>query len=253
RGNIRNTTRCSVDWAFTLIEMIGVLAVIAVVAVVLFPVVIKRIDRASGTKDAADLSAIADSYTQYILRTKSIPGYTGSTNWASAAANQMSLPLIAISQTPRGYARAFLIDTNLSIGGAGLPYTQNSNGTTAKPVEARVMIVSCPTRALPISSGVPSKTEFYALWDTADGAKPTTSIWTSWAGNGEDVHIKKLNLDPLFYQLIRINHDSSTLAKFDIDNSAVVSMTNSGTGWNSYYLDGTVLSLRNASSVVQTR
>src|SRR5437773_2612186 len=104
-----STTRVSTAGAFTLIERIGVLAVIAILAAVLVPSVIKRMDQAARTKETADLSAIADSYTQYILRNKTIPS---DTNWTPAVASQMSLPVSAIATNARRYARAFLIDQN---------------------------------------------------------------------------------------------------------------------------------------------
>src|SRR5439155_4810145 len=58
--------------AFTLIEMIAVLAVIAILAAVIAPTIIRRVDRAAWTKETANLDAIADSFTRYILRYKAI-------------------------------------------------------------------------------------------------------------------------------------------------------------------------------------
>src|SRR6266568_5911840 len=75
--------------AFTLVEMIAVLAIIAVLVGAVAPTVIRRMDRATWTKETVDLNSIADSLTQSILRNKTIPSYT---NWASAVASQMSLP-----------------------------------------------------------------------------------------------------------------------------------------------------------------
>src|ERR1041384_5630916 len=115
--------------SFTLVEMIAVLAVIAALAAAVTPTIIRRVDRAAWTRETADLKTIADAYTQYIMRSNSIPSYTNSAtipNWASAVANQMSLPVSVITTNSRGYARAFLIDPNLSINGAGLPYPQTS-------------------------------------------------------------------------------------------------------------------------------
>src|SRR5439155_2094796 len=123
-----------------------------------------RMDRAAWTAETANLNNIADSLTQYVLRTKTIPSYTNSatiTNWASAVANQMSLPVSAVLTNGRRYARAFLIDTNLTVNGARLPYRQTTNGATSV-TSARLMIVSSLARALPasVTSGVPSATDF---------------------------------------------------------------------------------------------
>src|SRR5205809_1100129 len=124
--------------AFSLLELIGVLVVIAILASVLGPAIIRRIDHAAWTKEKADLNSMADALTQSIPRTKSVPAFT---DWASAVASQVSLPVSAVLTNGRRYARAFLIDPSLSIGGAGLPYTQTTNGATNVD-NARVMIVS---------------------------------------------------------------------------------------------------------------
>jgi type II secretory pathway pseudopilin PulG len=243
--------------AFTLIGLLAALAVIAVLVAAMVPTIIRRVDRAAWTAETANLSAIADSFTQYILRSKIVPG---TNDWATAIANQMSQPVSAITTNSRRFARAFLVDPSFQIGTnvAGQPYTQTTNGT-AKPNSARLMIVSSLARALPtnIVTSVPSSNEFNAIWNTTEGAKPTT--WTNWAGSGDDLRIKKLNLEPLFHQLILVNHSQSTNAvgRFSIDGSPTVNVpTNSPLGWkngNVYYLDGTVVGLHYpTNSVVPT-
>src|SRR5206468_12164910 len=123
----------------------------------------------------------------------------------------------------RRFARAFLVDTNLVIGG-GLPYTQGTNGT-ARPISARMIIVSSLARALPIASGVPSATDFGNIWNAAENTVPAGSPFAGWQGTGEDLRIKKLNLEPLFYQLILVNHSSDTnnVPRYSIDNSSAAS------------------------------
>src|SRR5436190_16060453 len=117
------TLRCAgrdvADCGFTVIELIGVLTILALLAAAVIPSVIRRIDQAARTRETSDLSAIADAYTRYILRDKIVPDLT---TWASSVANYMSLPVSAITNTPRGYARAFLIDPDLRINGNSLPY-----------------------------------------------------------------------------------------------------------------------------------
>src|SRR5439155_11438690 len=195
---------------FTLMEIIAVVGIIAVLVAVIAPSVIRRMDRAAWTAETANLNNIADSLTQYVLRTKTIPSYTNSatiTNWASAVASQMSLPVSAVLTNGRRYARAFLIDTNLTINGARLPYTQTTNGAT-NLTSARVMIVSSLGRALPatFTNGVASATNFTAIWNAAENTVPAAPAFTGWGGTGNDLRIRKLNLEPLFYQLILVNH-----------------------------------------------
>src|SRR5690242_13961810 len=76
--------------AFTLVSTIGALAVIAVLTAVIAPSVVRRVDHATWTRETADLQTIADSYTQYILKNKTIPG---TNTWAASVANYMSLPV----------------------------------------------------------------------------------------------------------------------------------------------------------------
>src|SRR5947207_6273504 len=99
--------------AFTLIEVLAVLAVMAVLVAAMVPTIIRRVDRATWTKETADLNSIADSYTQYILRSKVVPG---TNDWATAVANHMSLPVSAITTNSRRFARAFLVDPAYQIG-----------------------------------------------------------------------------------------------------------------------------------------
>jgi type II secretory pathway pseudopilin PulG len=237
-----------------LIEIIAVLAIIAILVAVIAPSVIRRVDRAAWTAETANLNNIAEALIQSILRTntnKTIPGTNG---WATAVASQMSLPVSTITTNARRFARAFLIDPNLRINGALLPYTNTYTGAT-NLVAARIMLVSSLARALPIATSIPTSAEFDAIWNTAEGAKPTTATWTTWLGTGEELRIKKLNLEPLFYQLILVDR-AGVGARFSIDNNpnpipAVVPP--GGLGWKRYYLDGTVVGLHDANGLVQIR
>ena len=236
---------------FTIIETIAVMAVIAILAAVLVPSAIKRIDRAAWTQETVNLSTIADALTQSIIRSKTVPD---STNWASAVATQANLPVSAVSTNARRYARAFLVDPALSINGAGLPYTQSANGTT-KPNSARVMILSSLARALPITNGVPPATDFNNIWNAAENTVPPGTPFTGWAGTGEDLRIKKINLEPLFYQLILFNHDPTNAppGPFSIDRGTTNTVTSGPPGWNSYYLASSDVWLLDSNRNLRTR
>jgi type II secretory pathway pseudopilin PulG len=235
---------------WTLIETVAVLAIIAILAAVLVPSAIKRVDRAAWTKETADLNAIADAFTQSIIRNKTIPNHNG---WASAVASQMSLPVSAITANARRNNRAFLIYQDLDINGP-LPYTQSANGAS-KPSNARIMIVSSldPSNPLQIASGLTNPSEFDDIWNTPENTKPST--WTGWTGSGDDLRIKKINLEPLFHQVILINHDE-TVGKFAIDSSSITNVPSGlpgRLGWNKYYLDSTVVNLHGTDDALQTR
>jgi general secretion pathway protein G len=230
--------------AFTLIELIGVLAIIGLLVGIIAPSVIGRVNRAASTKEAADMQVIADSYKQYILRNKTIPG---TNTWHTAIASEMDLSVSAITANKRGYARAFLVDPNSNINPAGGPYSQNANNGTTKPVNARVIIVSSLNRALPVSTGVPSSSDFNAIWNTAEGSTPAMA--GNW-GSSDELYITRVNLEPLFHQLILVDRDPLKPALFSIDTNAPAA---GGLVWNRYYLDGTVVGLYDSTTQLQTR
>jgi type II secretory pathway pseudopilin PulG len=233
---------------FTLVQIIAVLALMAILVTAAVPSVIRRVDQAARTRETTDLNTIADSYTQYVLRNKKVPG---TNDWPTAIAGHMSLPVSAITTNSRRYARAFLIDPNLRINGAGLPYTQTSNLGASSITNARVMILSSLAGALPISTSVPSSNEFNAIWNTAEGSKPST--WTNWPGFGDDLRIKRFNLEPFFHQLILVNKDASKTPNFSIDGTNTTSLAASALGWNKYYLDGSVVGLCDSNTNLQSR
>ncbi len=242
-------SRSSFQGAWTLIESIAVMAVIAVLAALAAPSFIKQVDRAAWTKETANMNAIADAFTLSILRTKTIPNETG---WAAAVAGQMSLPVSAVLTNARRYARAFIIDQNMDIG-SGLPYTQTINGT-AKPSNARIMIVSSLAAPLPLPSGVQSSSDFDAIWNAPEGAKPAT--WTTWAGTGDDLRIKKLNLEPLFHELILFNHDPTNAppGPFSIDRGTTNTVASGPANvWKKYYLETSDLGLFDSNYNLRTR
>jgi prepilin-type N-terminal cleavage/methylation domain-containing protein len=235
---------------WTLIESIAVLAVIAILAAILVPPVIKRVDRAVWTRETAELDAYSDALKQSIIRTKSVPTYT---NWASTIASQMSTPVSGVLTNARRYARTFLIDPTRNM---TLPYTQTINGT-GKPNNLRMMIVSSLAGALTIPTGEPSSSDFDTLWNTPDGGTPA-----GWTISGDDLRIEKLDLEPLFHQVVLFNHDpTNVVAPFSVDRLAtntVASGTNpqadgSTTGWKKYYLEGTDLWLLDSNYNPRTR
>jgi len=91
------------------------------------------------------------------------------------------------------------------------------------------------------------------VWAAAEGAKPSSQTWAAWSGSGADLCIKKINLEPLFYNLILINHDTSSLATYSIDSTSTNTVAVGGLGWNKYYFSGTVVGLHSPNGAVQTK
>src|SRR5262249_24044405 len=117
----------------------------------------------------------------------------------------------------QGTARVFMIDPNLSSGGASLPYTQGSGGTV-QPASSRVMIVSsvAPTAALP-AGGIASS-NFNTLWNTADGVMPASGF-SGWSGKGDDLKIQRINVGPLFVNLSLANYNTTNQGQYRIDGA----------------------------------
>ena len=223
---------------FSLIEFIGVMAVLAIIAAALAPIAVRKSDKGALAGDGSTVLSISNGLATQIIRNKTIPD---DTSWATVAANWMALSPVQIATNSRGFTRAFIMDPNGWPGG----YTQTASGTNQRPSGGRAMIVSTIARGLPISSGwlSGSATAFNDIWITPPLSKPST--W-SWAGSGEDLTIQRFTTDSLFHHLILGNRDNSTQPGFSIDSTAVASktsVTHNGTGWDAYYLDGTVVSL----------
>ena len=232
--------------AFTLIEFLGVLAIIAILAAVLMPVAIRQIDEAARTKERTDLVAISNAVVQQVLSAKIIPRES---DLAQAAATWTRQPASRITTTPRGQSRAFLLDTNGWFGTTSLPYNQTNTGTFITNT-ARLMIVSTVGRALLVSTGRPA--DFNAIWDTVEGAIPST--WEGWQGRGEDLQIQRINLQPLFHRLIAVNREAGVPPpQLSIDTTNPIEILNAGTGLDAYYLDGSVVGLCNAPATLIRR
>jgi len=91
----------------------------------------------------------------------------------------------------------------LSIAGAGLPYRQTNTGSVNPTASSwRVLILSSIGLALPagIVSGVPSSTDFNAIWNWNDAgsALPASSTWSGWPGKAEDIKLQRVSL-PSFH------------------------------------------------------
>ena len=221
--------------------------IIAVLAAAIIPAVLSQLDAAARTKEAKDLSALAAALQTSVLRHQQIPDHTG---WAAAAADEVANAPNNVSTNQRHFARAYLINPALSLAGTGLPFTQTTNGT-ARPANATLMIVGSTRGNLPLVSGAPSAAAFTELWTNAPGQKPTT--WTTYSGNGDDLQVQRINLEPLFCRLILHNLAANGQPRFQISSNALVTLTTNSPARVSYYLKGTVFGLFDTNANLQAR
>jgi type II secretory pathway pseudopilin PulG len=241
--------------AFSLLEFIGVLGIIALIVAALIPAVIKRIDRAAWTKENAGLAAFSDAFIQHVLKSNNIPSEL---IWAQAIATELNMAKADVTNTSRRLGRALLIDnsgwlnssSNLPLDNVG--WNQGTGGTTDAPGNARFLILSSIAGSLPSSffniaggGARPSSTVFNDIWGTAQGSKPTNIVWNAYAGTGEDLLIKRINLEPLFHRVVLVNGDTNLNGRgaYSINGSSRMAVPPGGSGVKVYYLDGTVLGL----------
>jgi type II secretory pathway pseudopilin PulG len=235
--SVRNTR------AFTLIQLIGVMSVLAILASVITPVVAKRVDIAGRDAEATSLAAMSEALVQSSLNTRSIPV---ATNFAAVIATYLNQTTNAIRANKRGFARVFMADPNLDIGGAGLPFTQTAAGVSTMPAGVRLMFVSTIAKALPVGM-----TNFDNIWTTPKDTVPTSM--STWGGRGEDLIVERIELGPQFHKLILMNVDNSpAVAIYSIDSSATNSVA-AHSRFAAYYMDGTILTMWRPDGVVDFR
>jgi len=204
--------------ALTLIELVGVLAVLAVLAAAIVPVLIRQMDRIASDLESASLRSVGGALRQSILRTRTIPSHT---NWAATVAAEMGASSPNVTTNARNLPRFFLIDPNLSIAGAGLPYTQTIAGASTMPVSPRLMVVSSIGQPLvSLSSGVPSSADFNAIWNWNDASStPPSASGLAGFTRGGDLKVERINLASQFVYLILTSYASNTTNGYSIDST----------------------------------
>ena len=228
---------------FSLVEMIGVLTVLSILAMALAPILIKQMDRIAGEKENSQLKAFSEAFRQGVLTTKSIPSEFG---WDQMIATNLGLQTNQVRINERRVARVFLIDYNLRINGAALPYgPQAVTGSSVKPVSPRLMILSSLSQPLPVASGVTASAAAFAnIWDATEGTIPTG--WT-WSGKSDDLKVQRIHFADLFIELA-LNSDGTT-APYAIDGVA----TNTSSISTNYFVDGSLIELYNCDDLIRPK
>ena len=239
---------------FSLIEMIGVLAIIAIVAAVLLPSLARKISRTNGDKEDQTLAVLGEGLDRYVRTYQVIPGQT---SWATNLSVITGLAWNAVfyvDPSDAASARVYLIHPSFtpstaSGGGFADPlWTQNGSGASSV-TNARLLILSShkSTLTLPVSSGKASSSAvFDAIWDwdysPVTGAPP--SGWpAAWTGNGEYLHVQRVNLARQFQRITFSNAHYPTVYPSAQFGSASATNLSSAAAMDAFYLSGTYLRL----------
>jgi type II secretory pathway pseudopilin PulG len=244
----RLTPRGGAVRAFTMIEMLGVLIIVMILTLALLPSLIKQADLAARNLERGNLQRIAAALQNKAVTDHEIPG---TNTFFQDIGDAMGWMPRDVATNTRGNARVVLVNPALRIGTNStrtLPFVQTNLGSI-RPVSPRVMICSslgAPLPAVFTNAGSSAQAVFDLLWNAPDEVAPTG--WT-YGGDFTDIRIQRVNLDPLFVQVIL--NDSTLTARYSIDKGPAVPLPYSP--FTNYFLLGTVLGLYDSTGASQLR
>lgn len=244
---------------FTLIEMVGVLALMTLCAGIVAPNFARRLSRTKGAAEATRLEAIREALLHHAEVHQEIPG---AASWAASVAMMTGLTETDVRQVlPQdpSTARIFLVHPSFTPAAGGgsaagnAVWRQGVDGTPGVS-NARLMIISVhrPGLTLPLPNGYArSVAEFENVWNwtpnPATGAPPPG--WSAeWMGNGEYLHVCRLNFAPLFH-CVTFSNTSQTpgVGYVQIGGAAAVPIAEGSTS-DRLYLGGTNIRLMGLAS-----
>lgn len=197
---------------YILLALIASLGFLTLGGLWLMPSRTKVIDLDLALREEVRIQRLGKALIQSIEALQVIPGATG---WDTNIALFTGWNLTEVRSTDTSHSsdsalqRVYLMDPGM--GTSVLPYTQTSTGLTGAATNlagnsGRVMIVSSSKRglSLPVSSGYPSASAFNAVWDwgyNSSTKAPPTGWPSTWTGNGQHLHVARVQLKALFATL----------------------------------------------------
>lgn len=237
---------------FSLMEMIGVLAIMAIVASAVTPNLAQRIHRMHATREDEALATLAEAVLRASTLHQAIPGPR---DWVAQAGAVAGLGAPEIQYAVPGdpsTARVYLIHPGFApvTPGSGVfaspLWTQGAAGASSI-ANARILILGVHKRglALPYVSGAaPSATAFDAVWNwhPNPSTKEPPSGWpTEWQGNGDYLHVARLNFTPLFHRVTFSNTQYPTKSPYFQVGELPATLLNTAATLDAFFLQNTFL------------
>ncbi|MBK8002026.1 MAG: hypothetical protein IPK15_25840, partial [Verrucomicrobia bacterium] len=238
--------------AFSMIEMIGVIAIMAIAAAVIMPNLAQRMSRQNGEKEDKMLDVLGEGLTRYVQTYQVIPG---ANTWISSVASVTGLTTNEVRRVmpaDSSTARVYLIHPSFTP-------SSTSGGTFADPLwsqvvagasavtSPRILIISVhkPGLTLPVTSGkASSASAFDAIWDWVldPSTEAPPSGWSSsWTGNGEFLHVERINLTPLFHRVTINNSEFPDSVPIYSVGSVGKAALDSDAAMDAYFIANTLL------------
>ncbi len=247
-----SATRDAGNAGFTLIEMIGVVALVAIMAAIITPNLARKISSSAGEREDKMLEVLGEGVMSYIRTYQVIPGANSWITNVAAVTGLSSNEVRRVNVSDAASARVYLVNfafqpSTASGGGFADPvWTQTAAGATTV-TSPRILIISThkSSLTLPVTSGrAASQAAFDAIWDwTFDPAtKAPPGGWPSaWSGNGEYLHVERVNLTPHFRRVVINNLEYPDTSPYYQVGTATMTLFSSAATLDRYFLDSSFL------------
>lgn len=235
---------------FTLVEVVGVLAILALLAGTFAPSLARRISRARGEKEDAALAVLAEGLVRAVRTHQRIPGPD---SWVADVAGQTGLSEAQVRHVDPvlgNNPRVYLVHPGFqpSTSPTSDPvWVQGAEGT-ASLTEARILILSShkSTLAVPVTSGRAASPNVFAViwnWTFDPATRMPPSGWPAeWNGNGEYLHVERINLINAFHRVTYSNAQYPDAAPEVRVGAASFTLDDRAAG-DAWFLHGTVFRL----------
>ena len=233
------------------VGMALVLFGLVIAGVMLAPNLLLKINARKRDVETERLARVREGLVTAMQRTQVVPAASG---WSTASAGALGMDQTEVEQVFPDFAadtnirRVLLIDPGL--GASTLPFTQTVAGvsgpaTNLLGASSRLLLVSNTKRSLtlPVTNGIPTLAAFDAIWNWVYNASTETppAGWpASWNGNGEFLHVERINLASLFHRL------TMTRLGYSLNESAISNVVSQV---DVYTLRGAMLKVHSSDGV----